>query len=446
MAGVLRDLRHPPRRAAGDHDEQRPGLLDAGEHLAGALGHRLVGADERAVEVGRDEPRGITAAAAPCDAAQRGQQLRAPGEVRTQRLGHVHRPVGALVHLEQHGDRAADGAQRAVERRDRRQAVVAAGADAEPAGLEVGAVARRGQLEPALLRRQPGLAVVLASGRRPEIACSDVDDAERQLEHRQERHLVRQQPQVLLLGLREVDVGEHLDLVELVDADDAAGVLAVAAGLAPEARREAGVAQRQLVEHLARVVRRERHLRRADEVEVVVGELVDLVGVRAEEAGALHRLGTHERGRDDRREAGLDRRRHRQVDERQLEQRAPAGEEREAAAADLGAALGVDRAERRADVEVVLDREVVRRHLADGLQHDEVLLAAGRDAVDHDVGDGEVRGAQRGLGLGLRRLGRLDLGRERLGPLEDRRALLLRRPSSRPATPPSAPPAGRRPG
>ena len=148
--------------------------------------------------------------------------------------------------------------------------------------------------------------------------------------------------------------------------------------------------------------------------------------MRAEEAGALHRLGPHERRRDDGREAGLDRRGHRQVDQRQLEQRAPAGEEGEAAAADLRAALGVDRAERRADVEVVLDREVVRRHLADLLQDDEVLLAAGRDAVEHDVGHGEVRGAQRGLGLGLRGLGRLDLGGERLGPLEDRRALLRR--------------------
>jgi hypothetical protein len=51
------------------------------------------------------------------------------------------------------------------------------------------------------------------------------------------------------------------------------------------------------------VERRERHLGRADEVEVVVGQLVDLVGVRAEEAGALHRLGPHERRRDDRVEA-----------------------------------------------------------------------------------------------------------------------------------------------
>ena len=155
---------------------------------------RPVGAHERAVEVGRDQPRRSVPVTA-------GSSSVRPARYGPQRLRHVHRAVGALVHLEQHGDGAADRAQRAVERGDRRQAVLAARADAEPARLEVGAVARRGQLEPALLRRQPRLAVVLARRRRAEIACGDVDDAERQLEQRQERHLVREQPQVLLLGL-----------------------------------------------------------------------------------------------------------------------------------------------------------------------------------------------------------------------------------------------------
>ena len=56
---------------------------------------------------------------------------------------------------------------------------------------------------------------------------------------------------------------EHLDLVELMNADDALGVLAVGAGLAPKARREPDVAQRQVVggvNDLVHVVRRERHL------------------------------------------------------------------------------------------------------------------------------------------------------------------------------------------
>src|SRR3712207_7403099 len=59
---------------------------------------------------------------------------------------------------------------------------------------------------------------------------------------------------VLLRGLLGPAEAEHLDLVEPVHADDAAGVLAVGTGLAAEAGRPAGVAQRpaRQVEHLDR--------------------------------------------------------------------------------------------------------------------------------------------------------------------------------------------------
>jgi hypothetical protein len=77
----------------------------------------------------------------------------------------------------------------------------------------------------------------------PRSPAADVDHAERQLERGEERLLEREQPLVLGLRLGRVDVREHLDLVELVHPDDPAGVLAVAAGLAAEAGREAGVAQ-----------------------------------------------------------------------------------------------------------------------------------------------------------------------------------------------------------
>ncbi len=46
---------------------------------------------------------------------------------------------------------------------------------------------------------------------------------------------------MLGVGVLGLAVGEHLHLVELVHPDDAAGVLAVAACLAAEARRPAGV-------------------------------------------------------------------------------------------------------------------------------------------------------------------------------------------------------------
>ena len=85
------------------------------------------------------------------------------------------------------------------------------------------------------------------------------------------------------LGVHEL---EHLDLVELVDAEDAARVLAGRAGLAPEAGREARVAERQVVlgEDLVGVQRGEADLRRADQEEVVARDLVDLGAIGREEA------------------------------------------------------------------------------------------------------------------------------------------------------------------
>ena len=47
------------------------------------------------------------------------------------------------------------------------------------------------------------------------------------------------------LGVLRRAVGEHLDLVEPMHAEDAAGVLAMRPGLATETRREPGVAQWQ---------------------------------------------------------------------------------------------------------------------------------------------------------------------------------------------------------
>ena len=100
---------------------------------------------------------------------------------------------------------------------------------------------------------------------------------------------------------------ELLDLVELVDADHPARVAAGGAGLAAEAGREGGVAERQLVgvEDLARVQARERDLRRARQVEAVLGHLVDVGVVRRERSGADQRLLADEHGRQHRRESLL---------------------------------------------------------------------------------------------------------------------------------------------
>ena len=107
-----------------------------------------------------------------------------------------------------------------------RAAALGAVADVQAPGLEVGRVRARSELAVALLARQPRLAVVLLGRRGAEVADRDVHHPVGQLERLQDVLLDREKAVVLgarLLGLAE---HEHLDLVELVHAEDAARVLA----------------------------------------------------------------------------------------------------------------------------------------------------------------------------------------------------------------------------
>ncbi len=224
-------------------------------------------------------------------------------------------------------------------------------------------------------------------------------------------------------GVLRRDVGEHLDLVELVHTEDAPGVLAVRAGLAAEAGREARVPQRQLVgvDDLVHVVGRQRDLGGADQVQVVLVEVVDVLGRLAEEAGAAHGLRADQRRGEHRGEAGRGGLGDRGVHQGQLQQGADTGEEVEAGAGDLGAALDVDGAEELAELQVVLGREALGAEVADRavrLQRDEVLLAADRYVGVDEVAEPE----QQLLGLGVGRValgvGGLDVGLELFGALE----------------------------
>ena len=193
-----------------------------------------------------------------------------------------------------------------------------------------------------------------------------------------------------------VAVDEQLDLVELVHAEHALRVLAGGARLAAEARRERGVAQRQLVQDLAHVEARERDLGRAGEVEVVGLERVDVRLLGREEAGAVHRPFAHEHRRQHRHVAVLRGAVEREAVDRERDERRVADEVAEARARDARGALHLEAADLR-----VLGAVGLR--VADAPELDRVVVGVA-------VGSGRIRGVgndveQRvAVGLGGREL------------------------------------------
>ena len=173
----------------------------------------------------------------------------------------------------------------------------------------------------------------------------------------------------------------------------------------------------------------EGHLGRARQVQVVGGQVVDLVGVLVEEAGAAHDLRGHEGRGHHRHEAVGQRLVHGHRHEGQLEASADALEVVEAGAGDLRAALRVDRVQALAEREVILGLEALGCEVAWGgalvAQNHEVVLAADGHAVDDQVGQ-ETREAV-GLGVGGVRggLGGLHLLGEFFGLGQDRGTLLF---------------------
>ena len=87
----------------------------------------------------------------------------------------------------------------------------------------------------------------------------------------------------------------------------------------------------------------------------------------------------------------------------ELEQRADAGEEVEPRARHLRTALGVDRPQRLADLQVVADRVVVRRDVADLASTTKSSSPPGGTPSSTTLGTARWAGPQRGLGLGLQR-------------------------------------------
>src|SRR5699024_8321596 len=133
------------------------------------------------------------------------------------------------------------------------------------------------------------------------------------------------------------------------------------------------VRQRVDGQDLSGVVGGQRHLRGADQVQVVVLQVVDLVGVFTEESGAFHRFGFDQDRRDHGGETILDGLVHRRVEQRQLQVRTHTGEEVEPRTGDRGSAFGVDGTEHLTQVQVIAWGEVERGDLTDRLQDLEVV-------------------------------------------------------------------------
>src|SRR5665647_1419012 len=167
-------------------------------------------------------------------AIQRPRSRRRGQDVKTQERPqcgrHDHRTVGLLVVL-QDGHDPAGGAEGAVERRDVAGRIAGglgvALTTVEAAGLVRRAVRGRRQLSITALGWHPRLAVELARGRTAEVAGGDVDDPVWHLDLGEHLLLPAEQSLMLSLRLLRPAVAVHLDLLELVHADDATSVLAV---------------------------------------------------------------------------------------------------------------------------------------------------------------------------------------------------------------------------
>ena len=220
--------------------------------------------------------------------------------------------VGLAVGLDDGRPHAGHGQRRAVEgvARPRCPARRRPVADVGPAGLVVAEPRHRRHLEPLVAAGRVDLDVERArdgSGRGRRCRCRRPGRP-----GRARRSVPSARPSSSScsgLGLLGRGVGEDLDLVELVDPQQAAGVAAGRAGLPPEARacsamRRIGSSASSRIS--SRAQRGERHLGGGDGPQVVALDVVGVVGELRQLAGGGQGVGAHERRR-----AGSPRRRRR---------------------------------------------------------------------------------------------------------------------------------------
>ena len=198
---------------------------------------------------------------------------------------------------------------------------------------------------------------------------------------------------VLLLA-----VDEHLDLVELVDADDTHRVLTGGTRLTTVAAGPTAVAQRAVVkvENLVLMHAGERNLGRADQILVIrLAQTVDLVRMGVEESGSGHDFGAHQRRGDGEREAVFLSLVDSHGEHGDLQAGDRATQEVEAGAGDLDATLHIDAGNAFTELKMVLRFETFRGEITDGadlLDDHVVVFAAFRGFRLDDVAELPHRG------------------------------------------------------
>ena len=231
--------------------------------------------------------------------------------------------------------------------------------DVGATGLEVAAIGAGADLLVGVVARQPNLDVVGLTGREAQVAGAQANHAIRQAQLLQQVLGLSGHALELLVGLLRLGKLDHLNFVELVLANDAAGVATGGTGLLAEAGGEGGVAARQGVgvEDLAGVQVGEHDLGGGDQ-EVVARDVVGVVLELGQLTRAKHGLTLDDDRRPPLLKATARVRVQEEVDKGALQAGAGATENGEAAAGELVAALEVEDVQIGAQIPVRLKVEV----------------------------------------------------------------------------------------
>src|SRR5579863_1609329 len=227
--------------------------------------------------------------------------------VRAQGCRDAHAAVELLVNLEQGQQDTRRGNGGVVQCMHKLHlAVLIAIADVDAAGLPLVEVRTRVGFAVAALAGYPAFQVVHAHFAVTHVTRADVDHAVRQFQRLHQFFRVRQQLFVPAHRFRMVGLADDILLyfVELVDAEDAACVLAIGASFFAEARAKANEGQRQVFsfEYLVFVHAGDRDLGCAYQEKVLFFQGVDLVAplwkLPAADEAEIARHGWHYQGRE----------------------------------------------------------------------------------------------------------------------------------------------------